>query len=189
MIDINVNHLIVDINDMIRNKHNYDKITIVFAHAFMEIIDNIENIDETFMFIIGNLKQYMKCSIEFDFYLYIMKHNIRINVSNYMSQMSAILLNSTESLTSISSNVNRDTILIHNVIDNDINISRMKNIFDYFDMNKDGFISPIDVILFLQSNQNNNVITYLPYINTISNLIFNSYKKIELHEFVYYFDY
>lgn len=189
MIDININHLVIDINNIIANKYQYDKLTIVYAYAFFEIIDDIHHIDETFMFVLNYLKNYMKCAIEFDYYEYIMKHRIEINIYNFISQMSGVLLSSTESLTSLSSNINKDTLLIHTALDNNTNIERMMEVFNYYDINKDGFISAIDVVVYLSIPKLHNIVTYLPYIPTIINLIYHSYKKIEPHEFMYYFDY
>lgn len=189
MIDININHLVIDINNIIANKYQYSKLTIVYAYSFFEIIEDMHYIDKTFIFILNYLRNFVKCAIEFEYYEYIMKYKIEVNIYNFISQMSGVLLSSTESLTSLSSNINKDTLLIHNVLDNNINIERMMEVFDYYDINKDGFISAIDVVLYLSSQHPRNIVVYLPYIPTIINLIYNSYKKIELHEFMYYFDY
>lgn len=189
MIDININYLVIEINNIISNKIKYDKLTITFAYAFFEIIDDLHFINDTFLFILNHLKYYINCTIDFDLYEYIMKHNVEINTTNFISQMSSVLLSSCDSITSLTSQINKDTYLIHTIIDSNIDIKKITDVFNYYDFNKDGLISALDVILYLKNPQPKKPIIFFPYINVIINLIYNSYKKIELHEFIYYFEY
>ena len=199
MLKIDITYIEEEAKYIMLNKISYIDEIILYALAFFEtiiIIDNTNKLSDIFIKILYKLQPHIKCCIDFDFLKYVNNTNNNVTLLYNKLDSSNILYNSSNSnystvnmedkinnMLMIDSNLitelleNNDMILRNDdygEINNDV-IDKAKELFNLIDINKDGYISAIDIIQVDKPHQ-------LVFDSKIINILL-LYGKIDFNQF------
>ena len=194
-----------ELNLIISDKKKYCNEVILYALATLELISNTKTtnvISYKFIKFLTYIKNYLNCSVDFDFINYLYTYQKNVIVDDHVSS---------ESLNSLSSDSYGDDIQekIEEMIKNDSHIlceliekeartldkdtygpidkktlNLIKRLFNILDVDKDGYISALDAIRILEISKKYSLIFEYNFDDTIVELLTTSKeRKIDFYSF------
>lgn len=199
--EINISYISNELNIIIE-KHNeyinmYNTEIILYALAAQELINIIKKtrkIPFMFLKIMKYLKGYVNCYIDFDYLMYISRNNIKVMICDDFDNMIYQPSYSGDIFDRINDMLQKDSELLNNVIDNNINsdeygkinrnvINASKKLFNKMDRDKDGYINALDILYISNICEKYILIFENNFIDVMIQLLI-SYKYIDYYLFL-----
>lgn len=195
-----------ELNLIISNKKKYCTDVILYALATLELIANIKTtnvISYKFIKFLTYLKNYLECSIDFDFIQYLCNYQKNVIITENSSNESSLLSSMSDSFTEdiqtkIDDMIFNDSTVLHELIEKEITqinkdiygpidkktLNLTKRLFNILDFDKDGYISALDAIHILEIIKKYPLMFENNFDDTIVDLLTSDFnKKIDFSSF------
>ena len=206
--DLDIKCINKELTSIISNKGKYCNKVILYALATLELISNTKTnnvISFKFIKLLTYLKNYLNCTIDFDYINYLTSYQKSIilhDTTSSNSSPSELLYSSSDSMddiqTKIDEMIKNDSKLLQEliekearVLDKDIygpidksTLNLIKRLFNILDVDQDGYISALDTIHILEIIKKYPLIFEHNFDDTIVELLTSDIdKKIDFYSF------